>query len=203
MDYIAFGNLTIPSTWISTVIALIVTAAISRFILRRKTEDWYWNGFLVFFLVWKLSYIVFHFEIFIRTPLSVVYFNGGLKGHILALLSLSIYFVFLAKKNFPSISKDAIHLFILFFISYELLHSVILDQFGEASLHGFILISFIVVYTSLNKRMKLSPAQIILIFSLLEFLAISLFRIIFTIEGLTFVWVGITVLILTYFDRRN
>lgn len=87
MDYITISRFSIPVMW------LAFFGAVFYLDYRLKTEHkptvnridrFVWQ----YLLVWKLSYIVFSFEQFKESPTSILYFDGGIAGHVLALLSI-------------------------------------------------------------------------------------------------------------------
>lgn len=53
---------------------------------------------ILYFLVWKFSYILFHFSNFIDNPISAVYFNGGTIGSIAGVLAAGGYLYIKFKK---------------------------------------------------------------------------------------------------------
>ncbi|WP_289137604.1 hypothetical protein [uncultured Brevibacillus sp.] len=66
------------------------------------------NAVFLAFLIWKLSYVLFHFSKAIENPSSILYFSGGESGIWLAALAVAIYMA-------RSIRKKAIpvHLVVL------------------------------------------------------------------------------------------
>lgn len=197
MTYFQFGNLTIPGIWISAVIALILSSLLNRFIGEKKTEEWLINGFILLFLVWKLSYVLFHFSMFIEMPLSIIYFSGGWKGQILALVVVSIYLLVFAGKKYPSIYKESTRIFLFYYLIYEITISFLEKNIVETFLHFIVFAGFVVTLFYLKKKETTLSRQIVIVIYMLELLIISLFQPIFTMELLTFTWLAVTMLILT------
>jgi hypothetical protein len=196
MTYFQIGSLAIPSLWLAVVSSLFLSSVTYRIINRRKLGEWYWNGFFLYFITWKLSYILFQFDFFFDMPLSIVYFNGGIKGHFAALAFLSIYLLLLAKKKYPSINKEAPGAVFLFFLMYIGIIHLLEKNENEALMHFIILTGFILLLLLLKKNKTILTTVHMIIVLLIELLIFSLFSSVFTTEPITFIWLGLTVLIL-------
>lgn len=57
------------------------------------------NSVFLAFLVWKLSYVLFHFSKAIENPSSILYFSGGESGAWLAAVVVGIYLVRIIRKK--------------------------------------------------------------------------------------------------------
>lgn len=197
MTYYQFGNLSVPTVWITVLGALLITSILNRVYTGKKTSDWFWNSFFLYFLIWKLSYIIFHFKMFLDTPLSIVYFNGGINGHILGLVSLSVYLVWFASKKFPSIYIESFRLFLLYFMCYEVIMNVLEKNYIEAFGHLVILTVLLLYLLFIKKNENLLSGKMFILFILLDLLIISFFQTIVSTEVITFIWIGLTLLILS------
>lgn len=193
MTYFQFGNLSVPAIWIATIAALFIASVLNRLISGKKTSDWFWNGFFLYFLIWKLSYIVLHLDMFLDMPLSIVYFNGGKTGHIMGLAGLSIYLVMRAPKKFPSIYQEASRLFLLFFMCYQAGMNLLEGNHIEALGHLIILGGFLVFLHSLRKKGNVISNQMFIFIMLLVVLMMSFFQSILAWEPLTFIWLGLII----------
>ena len=194
MSYFTIGSLTIPAIWLAGLLTLFITSLLYRFVSGRKLDDWYWNGFFLYFLVWKLSYILFHFDMFLDIPLSIAYFNGGIKGHFLALVSLSIYLFYISEKKRQPIHRDAVEVFLLFFIGFETIKYALETNVPAALLQLLLLIGYVVLLK--GKKQSLSSQLFVLIF-LLELFIISFFQSVLSLEILTFSWLAAIACILS------
>ncbi|WP_391559911.1 hypothetical protein [Robertmurraya sp.] len=194
--YLEIANITIPALWVAVVAALFIASAIYRFFSREKVGDWYWNGFFLYFLIWKLSYIVFHLDMFIDLPLSILYFNGGTKGHLLALLLLITYFFFISKRNHALI-ETSIHTLLLFFLTYEVVIHLLEKNWVESLGHLFVSTIYSTLLFFLLKNNRIISRLIVILIILLELLILSIFTTIFTIEAFTLIIMGLTVLVLS------
>lgn len=84
MTYLTIGQVNIPITWI----ALFIAVFYSDFRMRDKaSETTKLMEYLLYLylIIWKLSYVVFSASDFVQAPLSLLYFDGGIRGHFLAI----------------------------------------------------------------------------------------------------------------------
>ncbi|MET3575634.1 hypothetical protein [Bhargavaea ullalensis] len=89
-------SLTVPSSWIAVLIAMAAAYSIVRVRADKAAAGLFADAAFWFILVWKGSYILFHFGVFIRSPFSVLYYNGGTAGATLGLLS-ALFFLYRKK----------------------------------------------------------------------------------------------------------
>lgn len=196
MNDLQFGNLSIPAIWLAAVAALFVAPAIEKIVARDKIGDWYWNSFFLYFIVWKLSYIIFHPGLFLDHPFSILYFNGGTKGHVLALAVLFVYLLVLGAKKGLSIYKASARLFLFYFICYEAIIRFSEANYIGAVSHLVVLASLLVLLRAQQQKKQRLSGQLLILFILVEMLLISLFHTILSIEAITFAWLGLTISIL-------
>lgn len=182
--------------WLAVLLALVVSFFMSRAI-GNKSGEWIWNGASLYFLVWKLSYILFNFELFLETPLSIIFFNGGTKGHFLALAILAVYLLFIAGKKHPNIYEEAPQIILLYFFSYEVVINLVEKNVTETVVHCFVLAGYLVILVMLKKRKMNFINRILLLMIMMELLLLSIFQSIFEKESLTFLWMGITVILIS------
>jgi hypothetical protein len=199
LTYFQIGNVSLPSLWLAVLSTLFGASLFYKVLTGKKIGEWYWNGFFLYFLTWKLSYILFNLEMFLDMPLSIIYFNGGTKGHLLALVVLSLYFLFIAGKKHPGIYKEASSISILFFVTYEVIRNLLDKHWIEAFFHALIFTAYLSLLLSLKRNRKLitGPIIIIIIMVLIELLIFSIFNTLFSLEALTFTWICLTVLVLS------
>lgn len=200
MSYFNIGSLTIPAVWLAVLLSLFMTSLLYRFASGRKLEDWYWNSFFLYFLVWKLSYALFHFKMAIEMPLSIVYFNGSTKGHFLALVSLSVYLIYIAGKKHQTVFRDAFKVYPLFFIGFEVTKYALETNFPAAMASLALLIGYAVFLKKKNECFSIKAFTFLFLF---ELLIISFFQPILSLEILTFGWLAFILYILSNGDRKN
>lgn len=203
LTFFHLGSLTIPAVWVAATLAIVLAALLNKLLVKSNIADWYWNSFFLYVLVWKLSYIIFNFKMFLDLPSSVLYFNGGTKGHLLALTILSIYLLFFAVKKYPTIYEESAPSFLLYFICYEIIINSLESGFNEGFGHLILLLAFLFFLNSYKKKQHKLSIQMYLFMLLIELLILSFFNTLFSLETLTFIWLGIIVLSLSIKPARR
>lgn len=89
MTAITIGQLQIPIAWLAFFAAMLYSD------IRTKgdasTGKHIERAVMYYVVSWKLSYIVVSWSDFVQAPLSLLYFDGGQVGHVLALLFVLLY----------------------------------------------------------------------------------------------------------------
>lgn len=202
MSQIQIGNITISVVWIAVFISFLFASLILR-LFRKSSGDWLWNGFFLYFIVWKFSYALFNFTFILKNPLSLLYFDGGIKGHFLALLLLGVYLYFFVRKTGETYEEISLVL-PAFFISFELILRYLEGNILETAFHlGLILIFLYGAWGISQKKQKLL-SQWVWIFLLSELLIINLFRPLFSPDSVTlFLFMGILWIIRNFLQRQE
>ena len=86
-EWFIIKSLTVPSSWVAVLLALILTGIVVWRVFGKETEDWYSDAAILFLLVWKLSVVVTDFDMIMDSPLSILYFNGGETGLYLGVIA--------------------------------------------------------------------------------------------------------------------
>lgn len=86
-EWFIIKSLTVPSSWVAVLLALILTGIVVWRVFGKETEDWYSDAAILFLLVWKLSVVVTDFDMILDSPLSILYFNGGETGLYLGVIA--------------------------------------------------------------------------------------------------------------------
>lgn len=84
------GSLTFPSIW-GAIIASFILTFLFLYFWNRKASDWYSMEFFYFLVIWKLSVILVDFQNVIEHPITILYFNGGMWGYWLGLLTVLLF----------------------------------------------------------------------------------------------------------------
>ncbi|WP_042470212.1 hypothetical protein [Bacillus ndiopicus] len=155
MTYFQLFGISIPALWI----AVLGTA----FLISLKIDDWFGNALFIYVLVWKFSYVLFYWE----SILGLLYFNGGIKGHWLGLVSSAIYIILLAPKKYPSIKVQAGIVLLLYMYTFETIFNLLQRDFLFTIIQGGIACLIL----SLRKKLKL---QWVILFFMIELLTLSL-----------------------------
>ncbi|MBE1555037.1 hypothetical protein [Sporosarcina limicola] len=79
-NYYIIGSFTVPSSWIALIVAFVVAYSAVRTRYGKKHAEILSDAFFYLVIVWKLSVILIDFSTVIRSPLTVLYFHGGILG---------------------------------------------------------------------------------------------------------------------------
>lgn len=201
MDFISIGSLTIPYTLFSFFLTAFITAGLFRYLSSKKTGDLFWNTIFISFLVWKASYILFNFHLFLQSPMSVLFFNGGKSGLIIAGMAILIYWYWLFKKNPELLYKEALPLYILYFSIYETILYLLKSNVLAASL--FLIITLLSSYIiHQNKKIKLS-FELFIVYELVMLFLFSILNKALSWESAVFFSLGIIILIFSQIFKEG
>lgn len=197
MNYITLGRFTLPADLLAAFTAIFIGAMIYWLKEKKGIGDWYWNSFFIYILISKLSYALFNFNMFIDTPISLLYFNGGSNGQILAFAGIAAYLYWVTRKKDISIEKgEFLPVYFIFFMLYETALFAFSQNIIAASVQAVLLIGFLAYYF---KKVKLT-IQHGLLFLMSEVLIISLFSELLSIKNLLIISLGVFLLA---FQRLN
>lgn len=193
MAYFHVGNLTIPAVWLAALLSLAAASILYRITTRTKISDWYWNGFFLYILVWKGSYLFFNWKMFLEMPLSILYFNGGIKGHILALAAFTVYLVMRARKLYPTFTKEGTTIFLFYWICYEIIINILEKNTMEMIIQIVMLAGLVGFLVYHHKQKLIFSDQWFWFILLVELFVVSFFQPLLSTEVMTFLWVGASV----------
>lgn len=197
MNYITVGRFTLPVDLLAAFAAIFIGAMVYWLKEKKSIGDWYWNSFFIYIAISKLSYALFNFKMFIDTPLSLIYFNGGTNGQVLAFAGIALYLFFITRKKDSGINKNEfLPVYFIFFLLYETALFAFSLNILAAAVQAALLIGFILYYF---KKAGLNQQHTIL-FLMLEALILSLFSELLAVENLLIFALGI---ILLLFERVN
>lgn len=170
MAYFQLFKLTIPSIWPAVILAFFVATLLYKLATSEKITDWFGNAFFTYIVVWKFSYILFYLPNFLKLPLGALYFNGGIKGHWVALLIIVLYVTFLAHKKYPQVTQQITPVLLLYVISFEFLFDLFNQNLTFAIIQIALLIS---IYILLMVYKQIHVQTTILLFAI-ELMILSL-----------------------------
>ncbi|MBP1930869.1 hypothetical protein [Ammoniphilus resinae] len=105
-DVISMGPFIVKWSWVILGISGFVGYLIVKNHLKGTKEEWgneildsVGNSIFLSFVIWKLSLILFEPVSVLNNPMVLLYFSGGYKGWILAVISIFIYLFIQAKKH--------------------------------------------------------------------------------------------------------
>lgn len=136
MTYLTLGQLNIPVIWIAFFLAILYSD------FRNRKGDTVTNRFIehslfVYVLVWKLSYMIWSWNDFIKAPLSLVYFDGGLKGHFLAIVAIALL---LLRKRQVLVWQEIWHYWARFVALYQIIYYGFSEQWLIVALFLLLLV---------------------------------------------------------------
>lgn len=101
-EWYIIKSLTVPSSWIAVILAILITGIILWRVFGKVTEQWFSDTAILFLLVWKLSVVITDFDMIFDFPLSILYFNGGTTGLFIGLIvSLARLLWLLRRQGWP------------------------------------------------------------------------------------------------------
>ncbi|MEH7226541.1 redoxin domain-containing protein [Bacillus sp. JJ1566] len=132
MHFIQIGSLAILTKWVILGIGVLAGLLVVRVWLA-KTEtkevtksvvNLLSNGIFIGFLAWKGSLLLLEPKLVIKSPMSLLYFSGGTKGLIIAVVITLFYLLYHIKKRtvqHASLIRSILILSFTTVISYDLL----------------------------------------------------------------------------------
>jgi hypothetical protein len=106
MDIIQIGSFAILQKWLLLGLAVLFGLLFMKTWLRRfqkeenqKLFELLLNTLFIGFLIWKISLFLFEPTLIWKSPFSLLYFNGGNNGLVLAIILSIIYFTFKAQRK--------------------------------------------------------------------------------------------------------
>ncbi|MBS4174487.1 hypothetical protein [Bacillus sp. FJAT-49736] len=188
-SYITLGRFTLSADMVSAFASLLLSAFLFKYMKKERIGDWYWNSFFLYLIVYKFSYMITNFHLFMNNPMSLLYFNGGTWGQVLAVVSVAIYLYGVHRKR--PIHIESFSSYLLFFIIYQLILHFCVQNFYAAIFELIILATFLFLF--FKKRITY---QQMIIFNLVEALLLSIFNELSGIKNLSFVCLGLFLFII-------
>lgn len=199
MSYLTIWRITISTNLIAFFCSLLISAILFRLIKKKRIGDWYWNSIIVYFIAVKISYIVFNYQLFLKTPLSIIYFSGGEKGQFLATICLAIYLLFHLKEKKQTVLSEFIPIYMQLFLLYQIVLHAFKENFTAMIFELLLLLFFMIMN---NYQNKYETIKLFIVSILLESLLLSLFNELLTISNLSIVTIG-GLIVGTYFIQRG
>lgn len=137
MTYLSVGQFNLPIAWLALFIAILYSDIRTRhldFATTKLIERLLYS----YLIIWKFSYILFATTDFLQSPLSLLYFDGGIKGHILAII---ISTMVLYKKRLDIVWEDGWRYWARFVTIFQLITYSFQEQWLAVALWGIVLIA--------------------------------------------------------------
>ncbi|QUW21648.1 hypothetical protein JSQ81_17965 [Sporosarcina sp. Marseille-Q4063] len=199
------GNTTVPSSWVALVLAFALTYLVIRFRYGKRISGVLADSMFYFVIVWKLSVILTDFENVIKSPLSIIYFNGGQIGIYLGLLAGMITIGIELKKNgMHTLEKQALFLGFITIQSIFQLAMVLMNE-GPKSAELVTILMFspvaIFIWISIHK-MENALIQLALLFTASHFFT-TLFQPSSYINNSFFTTILVTIFIIIFLGQNE
>jgi len=200
LNYLTVGRFTLPADLLAAIAAIFIGALIYRVKEKKSIGDWYWNSFFLYIALYKLSYAIFNFKMFLDTPFSLLYFNGGTEGQILGYTGIAGYLFWIARKQKIMIKiTDYLHAYFLFFLLYWTGLFAFSENFIAAGVQVLLALIFGAFYL---KGRQLSK-EYATFFLMLEALVLSLFSNLLSVENLLIYALGVFLLVFQSFHKEE
>ncbi|MFX3673919.1 MAG: hypothetical protein ACE3JQ_05695 [Paenisporosarcina sp.] len=181
-EWFIIKSLTVPSSWIAVLIALIVTGIVLWRVFGKNTEDWYSDAAILFLLVWKLSVVITDFDMVLESPLSILYFNGGETGLYLGLFAALIrLFWQLRRQDWPETEVAAM---LIGLVMVQSLYQFVMVLLNEAALWQKLVTVVLFAGMVILTWLKASVSSVWRIQLTILFLSVHLFVALIQPEGL-------------------
>lgn len=153
-NYFQLGNLSAPSSWIAFMVGVVLAYVAVRVRFGKLQSDRVADAFFTVILVWKFSIILTDFKSVLRSPLAILYFDGGTIGFILGLAVIALKVLWDWKKG--RLPIEAMHaLFtgaVISQVVYKVLMVVLNDGAWIAQVVTVLFFSLYLLYFWLDSR---------------------------------------------------
>ncbi|MDZ5472750.1 hypothetical protein SM124_13535 [Bacillus sp. 31A1R] len=133
MDFIQIGPLNLNTKWLLILLSILFVYLVIKYVFRDRKEfqkefsDVLFNAFVMLLFIYKLSIVFFRPTLIVENPLGILYFDGGTKGLIIAVVTTIFYVYYAFKKNkwSPQETIQGIfYSFVTFAVSFWLLRTL-------------------------------------------------------------------------------
>lgn len=131
-SFFTIGNLSVPSSWIALIAAFVVAYSAVRFRYGKKHAEIIGDAFFYLVIVWKLSLVLTDYESVLRSPLAIIYFNGGVVGFYLGLLFIAGKILWNMKKGL--LGADGFRALFTGAVSVQVVYQVMMVLLNEGEL---------------------------------------------------------------------
>lgn len=197
MSYFQIGNISVKTEWGAFILALLLFMLVEKFLFK-KPASLFQDALFNYIVVWKLSYILFEWSLFIKNPMSALYFSGGVWGHILALIVASMILFYRTKKQNGILDWNGLlYSFAVFYLLF---------QGSEFLLSGDWVVGIVIlvacVYVAVKKGSKENPTWLFVLI-LLNSIFLAYNQKLFALEGWLFICISWVVLLVMVFKEKQ
>ena len=200
MNYFSFGRFNIPVALISAVMAILISSLLYKWKFNKQPGNWYLNSYLWYFLIYKLAYIPFNFSLFVKYPFSLLYFDGGTKGQIMAAAAGAIYIFRSYQKNPPLIYMEIAPLYLLNFFIFQTIECLFINNAMAGLVQLILFLGLAFLFYRMGSHFS---RQVFLVIFLIEFLSLSLFSQISISFNISFILIGFFLTLIQYYVKED
>lgn len=168
-DWYVLVSLTMPSTWVAVLLALLVTSLTLLIQFNKQVSSIFLDASITFILLWKFSVILTDFSAVIQEPFSLLYFNGGYVGVMLGTLGALITLIR------ASITVTAIQIMAFYTVSFYLFFMIVLNS-NPLLIELVTLITLVIVFVLLWKNAAFRLVPVGLLFFIAYFQPLGVFQ---------------------------
>ncbi|MCR2822405.1 hypothetical protein [Lederbergia panacisoli] len=202
MTWYTIGTLSFPATWVSIIAAFLITGAFLYIRKMKDTANWYGNVVFIFIMTWKFSVVLFQFNMIVSNPLSILYFNGGMKGYWLGVAAAIVYTYFYMKHNEVKIGQF-IQAWLLFIVIYEIVSAYVSHEARTWLLIRLIIGILVIILSFLKEKQWIWQLQIMILFIGVLAVLYSLTNQLLSLPLTTFVIIAISLSLLLKIRRLD
>lgn len=172
-EWYIIKSLTVPSSWIAVILAILITGIVLWRVFGKVTEQWFSDTSILFLLAWKLSVVITDFDMIIDFPLSILYFNGGTTGLFIGLIvALARLLWLLRRQGWPERELVAM---LIALVMVQSLYQFIMVLLNETALWQKVITAMLFVGLTTLTWLKASISSVWRIQLTLMFLGIHIF----------------------------
>ncbi|AKG72914.1 hypothetical protein [Salinicoccus halodurans] len=161
LESFTIGSFEISSLYIAFAAAFLVSYLMIWNSEEKKHLFSHWlNAVIILFLIYKLSYIIFNWNVFTGSPLNVLYYDGGQQGLLAGLIVMFIYMIYRSNSLFYA---EAYSIFSVAFITlYGVLELRVITQPPYIIMAVVSLVALIAIYFMWHRFRAIAVIFIIL-----------------------------------------
>ncbi|KZE38377.1 hypothetical protein AV656_05530 [Bhargavaea cecembensis] len=107
-EAITIFKLSVPTSHLSALAALIAAYILLRFRFGSRQAGLYGDAAFYFVVIWKGSYVLTDFGNFLKAPMSLLYYNGGLTGALAGILAALFFLWRKGAAGSPAVLMSAV-----------------------------------------------------------------------------------------------
>ena len=142
-EYLHIERFAISYVWFAAILAFLLLLGSIWLLLRMCPPEWILNSFILYVVIWKFSYALFHISYVIDMPASLFFFHGGYRGQFLALFGLLMYWNKVVSNSFK---RHLPYFVVLYLIQFEMLLAAIYQNLSLLLVNLLFLIILLFVH---------------------------------------------------------